>query len=73
MLEILSTWHTGNIIVTTATLYYIATLTLRNIPDGSIHQPWLLVDGSSHGYPPPIVDHAKERDESLARLEEIKV
>ena len=46
---------------------------LRHIPDGSIHQPWLLVDGNAHGYPPPIVDHAKERDESLARLEEIKV
>uniref|UniRef100_UPI0040472B9E cryptochrome/photolyase family protein n=1 Tax=Aquiluna sp. TaxID=2053504 RepID=UPI0040472B9E len=46
---------------------------LRHISDGSIHQPWLLVDGTAHGYPPPIVDHAKERDESLARLEEIKV
>ena len=46
---------------------------LRHISDGSIHQPWLLVDGNAHGYPPPIVDHAKERDESLARLEEIKV
>ncbi len=45
---------------------------LRHISDGSIHQPWLLVDGNAHGYPPPIVDHAKERDESLARLEEIK-
>ena len=46
---------------------------LRHISDGSIHQPWLLVDGNAQGYPPPIVDHAKERDESLARLEEIKV
>lgn len=46
---------------------------LRHISDGSIHQPWLLVDGNAHGYPPPILDHAKERDESLARLEEIKV
>ena len=46
---------------------------LRHIQDGSVHQPWLLVDGNAHGYPPPIVDHAKERDESLARLEEIKV
>ena len=46
---------------------------LRHIQDSSIHQPWLLVDGHAHGYPPPIVDHAKERDESLARLEEIKV
>ena len=46
---------------------------LRHIQDGSVHQPWLLVDGNAHGYPPPIVDHAKERDESLARLEGIKV
>ena len=46
---------------------------LRHISDGSIHQPWLLVDGNAHGYPPPIVDHAKERVDSLARLEEIKV
>ncbi len=46
---------------------------LRHILDGSVHQPWLLVDGNTHGYPPPIVDHAKERDESLARLAEIKV
>ncbi|MGA1033256.1 MAG: cryptochrome/photolyase family protein [Aquiluna sp.] len=46
---------------------------MRHIQDGSVHQPWLLVDGNAHGYPPPIVDHAKERDESLARLEEIKV
>ena len=46
---------------------------LRHIQDGSVHQPWLLVDGNAHGYPPPIVDHAKERDESLARLEETKV
>lgn len=46
---------------------------LRHIQDGSIHQPWLLIDGHAHGYPSPIVDHAKERDEALARLEEIKV
>ena len=46
---------------------------LRHIQDGSVHQPWLLVDGNALGYPPRIVDHARERDESLARLEEIKV
>ena len=45
---------------------------LRHIPDGSLHEPWNLIDAYSHGYPQPIVDHAKERDESLARLEEIK-
>ena len=46
---------------------------LAHIADKSIHEPWLLVDGLAHGYPSPIVDHSVERDESLARLEEIKV
>jgi deoxyribodipyrimidine photo-lyase len=45
---------------------------LAHIKDESIHEPWLLPDGYSHGYPEKIVDHAKERLESLARLEEIK-
>ncbi len=38
-----------------------------------IHTPWKVLDGLAHGYPAPIVDHATERLESLARLEEIKV
>ena len=46
---------------------------LRHIQGGKVHQPWLLVDGFANGYPAPIVDHAQERDEALARLEEIKV
>jgi deoxyribodipyrimidine photo-lyase len=46
---------------------------LSHIQDKSVHEPWLLVDGLSNGYPAPIVDHAIEREESLARLEEIKV
>ena len=46
---------------------------LGHIPSGKVHQPWLLVDGFANGYPAPIVDHAQERDEALARLEEIKV
>jgi deoxyribodipyrimidine photo-lyase len=37
-----------------------------------IHEPWLFLDGYSHGYPQRIVDHAAERLESLARLQEIK-
>lgn len=45
---------------------------LRHIESGVVHEPWTLIDGHSHGYPRPIVDHATERDESLARLEEIK-
>lgn len=46
---------------------------LRHVPGAKVHQPWLLVDGLAHGYPSPIVDHSTERDEALARLEEIKV
>ena len=45
---------------------------LRHIPGPEVHEPWKLIDGLQHGYPAPIVDHSAERDESLARLEEIK-
>ena len=45
---------------------------LRHIADGGVHEPWLLSDGYAGGYAQPIVDHATERNESLARLEEIK-
>jgi len=45
---------------------------LAHIPGAAVHEPWKLVDGLTGGYPAPIVDHARERDESLARLEEIK-
>lgn len=46
---------------------------LSHIAGSQVHQPWELIDGYLHGYPQRIVDHAKERDEALARLEEIKV
>jgi deoxyribodipyrimidine photo-lyase len=46
---------------------------LRGISGKEVHEPWLLLSGLSEGYPAPIVDHATERAESLARLEEIKV
>lgn len=46
---------------------------LAHIPGKEVHEPWLLVDGLVNGYPTPIVDHAVERDESLRRLEAIKV
>ena len=46
---------------------------LRGIPGKEVHEPWLLLSGLSEGYPAPIVDHAAERNEALARLEEIKV
>lgn len=45
---------------------------LAHISGSAIHQPWLLVDGLSQGYPAPIVDHFAERDEALARLKELK-
>ena len=45
---------------------------LRHIDGPAVHEPWLLIDGQSHGYPSPIVNHSEERDESLARLEELK-
>lgn len=45
---------------------------LAHIPDASIHEPWKSIDGLSKGYPSPIVDHDNERNESLARLEELK-
>ncbi len=44
---------------------------LAHIPGSQVHQPWLLVDGLANGYPAPIVDHASERLEALARLKEI--
>jgi deoxyribodipyrimidine photo-lyase len=46
---------------------------LRHIEGSAVHEPWLLVDGLAKGYPTPIVDHSDERNESLARLAEIKV
>jgi deoxyribodipyrimidine photo-lyase len=45
---------------------------LRHIFGADVHEPWKLIDGLTHGYPAPIVDHFVERDEALARLEEIK-
>ena len=45
---------------------------LRHIDGPAVHEPWLLIDGQLNGYPSPIVNHSEERDESLARLEELK-
>jgi deoxyribodipyrimidine photo-lyase len=46
---------------------------LAHLSAAEIHEPWLYLDGLSHGYPERIVDHAVERVESLERLKEIKV
>jgi deoxyribodipyrimidine photo-lyase len=43
---------------------------LRHIEGAEVHEPWNLIN--SNGYPMPIVDHSVERDEALARLEELK-
>jgi len=45
---------------------------LRHLPGSSAHEPWEVFDGYAAGYPGQIVDHSEERNESLARLEELK-
>jgi len=45
---------------------------LSHLQGDDIHEPWDSEDGYKNGYPKRIVDHATERLESLARLEEIK-
>ncbi len=46
---------------------------LRHLSAPDIHEPWSVLDGYLHDYPVQIVDHAKERLESLGRLDEIKI
>jgi deoxyribodipyrimidine photo-lyase len=46
---------------------------LSHLQGPEVHEPWLLVDGLANGYPEPMLDHSIERDEALARLDEIKV
>jgi len=45
---------------------------LAHLAGATAHQPWLAPDGYRHGYPQPIVDHAAERVEALARYQEVK-
>ena len=45
---------------------------LAHLSADQIHEPWNFLDGYSHNYSTRIVDHATERLESLARLDEIK-
>ena len=45
---------------------------LAHLDSDQIHEPWLYLDGYSNGYCERTVDHAVERLESLARLQEIK-
>ena len=46
---------------------------LAHLSGEDIHEPWDCDSGYQNGYTKRIVDHAAERLESLARLEEIKV
>lgn len=45
---------------------------LAGLPGRSVHEPWRSPDASRGGYPSPIVDHATERAEALARYEAAK-
>jgi deoxyribodipyrimidine photo-lyase len=45
---------------------------LRHLEGSKAHEPWNEEFGYQHGYPERLVDHATERLESLARLEELK-
>ena len=40
---------------------------LADVPAAEVHEPWRRPDGMPAGYASPIVDHADERRESLAR------
>ncbi len=44
---------------------------LAHLSGKAAHRPWDAADGYAHGYPEPVVDHAAERAEALARLAEI--
>ena len=45
---------------------------LRHLDGADVHTPWEVIGGYSNGYAARVVDHDVERNESLARLEEIK-
>jgi deoxyribodipyrimidine photo-lyase len=45
---------------------------LAHLDGKDVHTPWEVLGGYAAGYPARIVDHDVERNESLARLEEIK-
>jgi deoxyribodipyrimidine photo-lyase len=43
---------------------------LVGVASPAVHQPWLLPGGPPPGYPAPVVEHAVEREEALARYRE---
>jgi deoxyribodipyrimidine photo-lyase len=42
------------------------------VAGAAVHEPWLLPGGPPPGYPPPIVEHAKERTVALQRYAEVR-
>lgn len=44
---------------------------LAHLPTRCLHEPWTCDGGPPAAYPTPIVEHAAERDEALARLQEL--
>jgi deoxyribodipyrimidine photo-lyase len=44
---------------------------LADVPGAAVHSPWKLPGGPPNGYPRPMVDHAEERRDALARLAEV--
>lgn len=45
---------------------------LAHLRGAAAHQPWAAPDGYAHDYPRPLVDHAAERAEALARYASAK-
>ncbi|MFP5282057.1 MAG: FAD-binding domain-containing protein, partial [Actinomycetes bacterium] len=45
---------------------------LADVPDAYLFEPWTNPAGLPPGYPPPIVEHAAERKEALARYEAMR-
>ena len=45
---------------------------LAHLVGAAVHEPWKSDVGYLHGYPERIVDHAAERDEALARYEQVR-
>jgi len=45
-------------------------LELNTLEAPEVHEPWLLPGGPPNGYPRPVVDHASERLEALARYDD---
>lgn len=45
---------------------------LAEVGGKAVHQPWKLPGGIPEGYPEPMVDHKAERQDALARYDQVK-